>query len=385
MEAMPAAATEKPEAHTKVAVEQRLRKRRLAMSFASYMVTFTLVTFCWSQGMVPFMVVARYLAFVLAINLCFLAAFQTNFNLRFRDPSLTAAQMVISLAPALYVMYFLDAGQARAVFLLIIIVPALYGILALNTRQFLVTSLFFVLLYLGLVAVLYWQRPQVLNGPLELIQFLALLLVMGEIAIIGGFIHGLREKLRKRNGELRDTMQDLNNALGRIRELASRDDLTGVFNRRYLFDVLAKETNRCHRANGPFSVCILDIDFFKQVNDRFGHQAGDEVLRRVADSVSSRLRNIDCFGRYGGEEFLLILPQTPMEGAAIKAERVRRQIEELRFSDIAPDVRVTVSIGVAEFLSDENVDATIQRADAALYQAKEQGRNRVVLGREERG
>ncbi|WP_097459981.1 GGDEF domain-containing protein [Mangrovitalea sediminis] len=371
--------TEAAEAKQKLQAEQQLRKRRLAMSFASYMVTFTVVAFCWYQGMIPLRVLAHYLMFSIAINLGFLVAFQTNLNLRFRDPSLTAVQMVASLLPALYVMYFLDAGQARAIFLFIAIVPALYGILALNTRQFLAVVLIFFLLYGALMVMLHWQRPQVLSGPLELLQLFALMLVLAQIAVIGGFINGLREKLRHRNRELQSAMEELNSALARIQELASRDALTGVFNRRHLFYVMAKEINRQRRANGPFSVCILDIDFFKQVNDQYGHIAGDEVLKRVAEAVMNDLRNIDCFGRYGGEEFLLILPQTSLEGARIKAERVRQQIETLRFPSIDNAFRITVSIGVAEHWPEEEPDNTINRADSALYEAKTQGRNRIVI------
>lgn len=362
-----------------VRAEQQLRKRRLAMSFASYMVTFTIVAFCCYQGMLPETVVWQYLAFALLLNAGFLLAFQSDLNLRLNDPSLTAPQMVVSLLPALYVMYLLDAGQARAVFLFVAIVPALYGILALNIRQFLYVVMIFFLMYGGLMALLYWQRPQTLNSPLELIQAMVLMLVLAQIAIIGGFINGLRAKLRHRNQELRVTMKELNDAMEQIQDLANRDALTGVFNRRHLFDFLSKEINRQRRADGPFSVCILDIDHFKQVNDRHGHLAGDEVLKRVAETVMDSMRNIDCFGRYGGEEFLLILPQTPLSGAQIKAERVRRQVEEMHFPDIDDSFQVTVSVGVAEHWPNEEPDNTICRADSALYEAKKQGRNQVIL------
>ena len=375
----PPSTTQEPLTPDKVQNEQRLRKRRLAMSFASYLVTFAIVCFCGLQGLISVNVVLGYLAIALTINLGLLLTFQLDLNLRFRDPSLTALQMVVSLLPALFVMYFLQAGQARAVFLMITIVPALYGILALNTRQFLVVCLLFFVLDGILSALLYWQRPQVMDTNLELIQLFALILVLGEVAIIGGFINGLRTKLRARNQELHSTMAELSTALERIQELANQDALTGVFNRRHLFEVLQKETNRCQRASGHYSVCILDIDYFKQVNDGHGHLAGDEVLRGVARDIVGQLRNIDCFGRYGGEEFLLILPQTPLAGACIKAERVRAQVEALRFPSLGPDFRVTVSIGVAEHLDQEAPDTTINRADAALYRAKTQGRNQVVI------
>lgn len=350
---------------------QHLRVRRLGMSVLSLLVTFTIVLVCWYQGMIPGEVVLHYAVFAGLLNLAFYLLFVTHWNLVFPEPSLTAPQMVLSILPPIYVMYHLEPGQARAIFLLIAIVPGLYGILALRTRQFIVVASLFFLFYAGLVAALWWQKPTVLAGPLEWLQLVAFGLVLGELAVIGGYISGLRDKLRERNDELQQALQ-------RISELASRDELTGTFNRRYLLQALAEETNRINRASGPFSICILDIDHFKSVNDTHGHQAGDEVLRSMAETVNQGLRNIDCFGRYGGEEFLLILPQTPLDGACIKAERVRQAVADMRLDAIGSGFRVSVSIGVAQFEPGESVDDTIARADRGLYLAKARGRDQVV-------
>lgn len=359
--------------------DQALRQQRLKMSIFSYLITASLVLLCWYLDLLNGAAVVEYALLAILINGVFWVLIRTDLNLRFKDPSMTGIQMVVSLLPALWVMYFLDEGQARASFLLIVTVPALYGILALNVRQFLVVGFFFFAMYGTLMALFWWTKPQLLDGPLELFQLLALLLVMVEIAIIGGFIHSLREKLRQRNSELKSTMGELNAALVKISEMAHRDALTGVFNRRHLFDVLSKEANRQRRAQGPFSVCILDVDHFKQVNDHYGHGVGDEVLRAIAASIGKGMRSIDCFGRYGGEEFLMVLPQTPLEGARIKAERVRKAIEALRFPAVGEDFCVTISVGVAEHLDEEIADDTISRADEALYCAKRGGRNRVVV------
>lgn len=356
--------------------DQGLRKRRLAMSFASYMVTFSIVIYCWLQSMIPFQVVAEFLTASLIFNATFWYLIHTGRNLRFRDPSMTSAQMIVSLLPALWVMAFLEAGQARAIFLLIAIVPMLFGILALNTRQFLLVGLWFCGLYALLILGLWVYSPGVLDGELEILQAVAFLLVMAEITVIGGFISGLRGKLRQRNRELGEAMEQ-------IRELVNVDSLTGVCNRRRLFEVIHEESNRYSRSPGSFSICLMDIDHFKLVNDTHGHQAGDAILQAVAKCVAGDLRTIDCFGRYGGEEFLMVLPQTPLEGAHIKAERVRKKVASLKFPAIGDDFRVTVSIGVAEYHNDESTDDTLQRADKALYRAKDAGRNRVEPGQRE--
>ncbi|ROU01796.1 diguanylate cyclase [Marinobacter sp. R17] len=357
----------------KQARDQRLRKRRLGMSFLSYQATLAVVSLCWLTELVPAHVVIEFFLLSLFINGVFFLFIHFNINLRFKDPSMTSAQMVASLLPPIWVMYFLEVAQARTIFLLIAIVPALYGILALRTRQFLGVAVAYLVLYGGLVLAIWLTRPALIMQKLsiEIIQVLAFALVMGQIAIIGGYISGLRKEVRERNRELRAAMQQ-------IRELAHIDELTGVANRRRLMDVLTSEINRCRRSRSPLSIALLDIDHFKQINDRFGHPAGDAILRRVACSVDERMRDIDCFGRYGGEEFMMILPQTDLKGARVKAERVCQSLRELCCDNIQQGVQISASIGVAQHRDGERTEDTIQRADRALYQAKATGRDRVT-------
>ena len=141
---------------------------------------------------------------------------------------------------------------------------------------------------------------------------------------------------------------------------------------------ISEETLRCVRSGSVFCICMIDIDFFKKVNDTYGHLVGDEILRAVASTASSALRQTDCFGRFGGEEFLMLLTDTPLEGAMTTAERVRHSIESLCFPEIDQRLRVTVSIGVAEHIRKTEPNATIKLADEALYRAKENGRNQCL-------
>lgn len=357
----------------KQARNQRLRKRRLGMSFLSYQATLAVVILCWLAELVPAHVVIEFFLLSLLINGAFFLLIHLGINLRFRDPSMTGAQMVASLLPPIWVMYFLEVAQARTIFLLIAIVPALYGILALRTRQFLGVAFAYLVLYGGLVLAIWLTRPALIMEKLsiEIIQVLAFALVMGQIAIIGGYISGLRKEVRERNQELRAAMQQ-------IRELAHVDELTGVANRRRLMDVLTSEINRCRRSRSPLSIALLDIDHFKRINDRFGHPAGDAILRRVACSVDERMRDIDCFGRYGGEEFMMILPQTDLKGARTKAERVCQSLRETSCDSLQQGLQITASVGVAQYRDSELAEDVIQRADEALYQAKTTGRDRVT-------
>lgn len=354
--------------HTKQ--KQTLRMRRHSMAFATYLVPMSLVVLCWSQGLLPEKIIYHFAASVFVINFIILLLIQTNINLKFDDPSLTTVHISVSSVPALYVMYFLETGHSRAIFMLVLVLAVVYGILELNTRQFLITCLWIFFLYSILLFILWAQKPEDMDLSLEVIQVIAFVLVLFSMSVIGGYISNLREKLRSRN-------QELQKAIEKIDKLVSIDPLTQISNRRRLFEVLTQETNRCNRGETLFSICLLDIDHFKQVNDTYGHMAGDEILCHIACSISRNIRNIDAFGRYGGEEFLLVLPQTPLAGAAVKAEKVRCQVAGLRFPDISGDLGVTVSIGVAQYRPPEDNDTTLLRADRALYAAKANGRNRV--------
>jgi diguanylate cyclase (GGDEF)-like protein len=170
----------------------------------------------------------------------------------------------------------------------------------------------------------------------------------------------------------------LEQALKTINELAIRDELTGTHNRRYLLSLIEREKERSDRSGRAFTLCLLDIDFFKRINDTYGHAAGDTVLRQFCQVVQQHVRGADSFGRYGGEEFLLMLPETPALDAMVLAERVRKAVETLRCIDGGSEIALTVSIGVAEFRHGEQITQTVGRADEALYLAKSGGRNRVL-------
>lgn len=164
----------------------------------------------------------------------------------------------------------------------------------------------------------------------------------------------------------------------RLRVLALTDDLTGVANRRRIELVAADAIARAQAQQGPLCLIALDIDYFKRVNDSFGHLAGDAVLARVAAACQQALRHQDALGRIGGEEFLVVLPDTPVDAAEQVGQRLRANVEALRWTDIAPDLQVTVSLGIAALHPDDSgLPDLLRRADAALYRAKAAGRNAV--------
>jgi diguanylate cyclase (GGDEF)-like protein/PAS domain S-box-containing protein len=162
-------------------------------------------------------------------------------------------------------------------------------------------------------------------------------------------------------------------------EQATHDALTGVFNRRHVEDVLGKEVERAERHARPLAVAILDADHFKLINDTHGHQTGDEVLRAISDRCRRTLRANDVLGRYGGEEFVIVFPETRLDEAGAVAERLRAAVADWPVEVGGDAVGVTVSIGLAAHAPGQGRDALLQRADAALYAAKQEGRNLVRL------
>ncbi|HEU4376144.1 MAG TPA: diguanylate cyclase [Telluria sp.] len=207
--------------------------------------------------------------------------------------------------------------------------------------------------------------------PVKDMALLYLLCDLGLYIVVVVFV--LLFELTKTQGFIK-----LEQALKIINELAIRDELTGSHNRRHLIKLIEGEKDRTARLGSLFCLCLLDIDLFKRINDTYGHSAGDTVLKEFAATVQRQIRESDSFGRYGGEEFLLMLPQTSLDEAMVLTERVRLSIEKMTFAEIARELKVTVSIGVAEFRFEESIGQTVARADQALYRAKSNGRNRVV-------
>lgn len=166
----------------------------------------------------------------------------------------------------------------------------------------------------------------------------------------------------------------------KLKTVSMTDPLTGLFNRRFFKSRLFEEAERVRRQRDSFSVFIIDVDDFKAFNDNWGHLAGDYVLKRISTALKDAVRTVDVVVRYGGEEFAVILPHTSKKDSEVIAERIRTDVEELKFPADMTCQSPTISIGIAEFPGDaRNTDDLIYRADAAMYQAKRRGKNRVVL------
>ena len=202
--------------------------------------------------------------------------------------------------------------------------------------------------------------------------------IMDDISIrkkVEDDLHNVNKHLERQLGEIRD-LQEL------LHDQAMRDSITGVYNRRYLDEILPLELARAQRKGYPLSIIMLDIDFFKKVNDNFGHKAGDDVIIGMGHLLQSQTRDSDCVSRYGGDEFVVVMPEMSAEHALQRAELWREAFKAMVYKIGEKVVQVTVSLGVSTFPENgSDSDTLLKKADAALYQAKTTGRDRTCAAK----
>jgi diguanylate cyclase len=283
------------------------------------------------------------------------------------DPALTLPQIACGLCAAAWT--YAITGPARGVMISILILVILFGMFKLTTRQSLVAACVGFLMLGAVMAWRAWQMPQAYDPRVELVNFAASVILAGASATLSIRLGRLRARLT-------DQKSELERALEMNRHLATCDSLTGLPNRRAMVALLAHEQRRERRA-GPMVLAILDIDRFKQINDTFGHQVGDAVLQRFSELARMELRTGDVLARWGGEEFLLMMPGTGRESARVAVDRMRVRIAEGGFVGVADGLSVSFSAGITECADEEPYTSAIARADQALYQAKNSGRNRI--------
>jgi diguanylate cyclase (GGDEF)-like protein len=289
---------------------------------------------------------------------------------RFTDHYLTVFQ--ISAHMALQFVFLLSVPTIGIAFICVLFLIFAFGTLRMTSAQAMIT---WTLAATGLAAV-FLASDLPIGMPVatrlqRTASMLCFVLVIGQCAFLGLFGATLRKILYQRSIELKAAYQ-------RIEELAELDELTGSYNRRCIMRLLDTEMEKSRRASTPCAIALIDLDWFKRINDAHGHPVGDEVLRTFSITIFANIRPADRFGRYGGEEFLLLLPDTDGEAASRMLERLRSIVADLDWSAFSLGMRVTISAGVVTLRDVDTADTILARADSALYSAKAQGRNRIA-------
>ncbi|WP_020654894.1 diguanylate cyclase [Massilia niastensis] len=339
---------------------------------------FTAVLYCACAGLVLLQVEHGYTPApaartLIRFGVCGVLAFYLLIRLSARlgvaPDRLAVSQAVFSLVCAMW-MYAVS-GPLRAAPLSMAVVVIAFCMFAARPRQTMLLSL---IATAGVGATMWWLQahdPARFPPETEALTFGYLAAALFSTAVLSGEMHKLRARLKHQKRELTE-------ALGTIRTLATMDELTSLVNRRHMNEVLDAEERRQPHGAGT-CVALLDIDFFKQVNDRHGHAAGDAVLRAFAGTARSALRGHDMLARWGGEEFLLLLPDTRPADAENVLARMAERVHAMQVPGLDPGRRISFSAGLVERRPDEPFADAINRADKALYRAKEAGRDRIMV------
>ena len=352
--------------------ERRGHRRRvawLAGAAGSYAADTLFLALFAAAGTAPALLALGYGATAAVLSGLFYAALASGWSLRLRDPGLVAAQCLAGVLLQFAVAF--AAPQLAFLWLANLFTVLAFSMVWLSLRA----SIAVWGVCAALAAVLFYRSPGALSAPgatgvETTLAWLYFSLVLGRCVFLSAYSGSMRARL----GESR---RKLAQSLEQIQELVSFDELTKAYNRRSMMARLEQERGAAERSGAPFAVAMLDLDHFKQVNDGLGHATGDAALKAFVRVVHATMRETDVFCRYGGEEFLMLLIDADLEAAAIAVERVRLSVAQHDWSAVAPGLSLTVSAGIAAWRKAETLEPLLHRADAALYKAKRNGRNRV--------
>ncbi|MED5238634.1 MAG: GGDEF domain-containing protein [Pseudomonadota bacterium] len=290
-------------------------------------------------------------------------------NRRLSEPSMILPLMIWSTTGLLVTAAVVD--QVRLCVMLIFFAIVQLGVLQASLRQFIFLAVYCVLGYAIVLGIVWIYWPEVVDVQGEWIQWGLFAVMVMAVAVLAAEISTIRRLLGRRNTQLAEVLE-------RIHDMAVKDELTGFYRRRHAMELLSKACGQASRGAFSLAVVYADLDFFKRINDQYGHGVGDLVLQRFADVVGRHLSGQDFAARLGGEEFMLVLPVSDQQEATHLVEGILMGMRSQRFSD-APGLAVTLSAGLAMLAPGEMPEQVVRRADAALYRAKESGRDRLVL------
>lgn len=357
--------------HTLLGSDPLIRQQVGAVLFSSgtYVLYGAITLVQAALGLMAWPLAWALLAGSMALNLVFYVAARSGAVAHGSDPGLGRTQLVVGVG-CMYIGYA-AAGPAGNATLLAMASHIVYSMFSMTPRQvWRLVAGSLAGLALTMLAC-HWTWPERFPLAVQASGLMYALLVVPLIALLAHRVTHMTQTLKRQHAELQT-------ALAKLAELATRDELTRTHNRRHMAELLHQQQALHRRLGQPLSVALIDIDFFKAVNDRHGHAMGDEVLRHFAQTLDQQLRSVDEVARWGGEEFLVLLPGTSAAEAQVAMDRLQQHLAEAPLDSQPGGLRVSFSAGVTEVSPQEAVDAAVERADLAMYRAKTAGRARCV-------
>ena len=356
---------------------QTLVTKRFGMAAGTYglalLVTWITVMGGFYQASVQSAMVCA--ALIVLSQLAFFWIFRSGHNLRFRDPSLTEPQVLVAL---IWLTFFLfNLGEHRGSLLVMYVLVLMFAVF-LPPRVF---ARYAALSFVSFVAMSFYdhQYGRLAEPQVALLEGSVLLVTLVWMCLFVGYVSRLRQRMRQRRFALQAHQETLRGMMRQLENLASTDELTGLYNRRFFLKRAESELNRL-RTGHQSGLALIDLDFFKKINDRYGHATGDRVLQTFASVARSCLRDDDILARYGGEEFVLLLPNTDAEQFTACCERLREAFANAQPLDVMLQPgQLSLSIGLTLLNAGDSLDESLQRADEAMYRAKAGGRNRCEV------
>ncbi len=349
---------------------RRIRLLQCLATVAVYAFSASVMWLGVHASLVPGVGLVGWAVFVGCGLALFYGLIRSGWSERFADPALTDAQIVFAVLAVMWGYLMCGVVRSAALFPLMFIFT--FGAFSLSWRRLAALTAFALACLAASIVVLH-SGPGSGNGlEVDVSNLLGVAVLLPACSWIAARLSALRMKLQRQRAELARALQE-------VQRLATHDELTGLVNRRRMTEVMQLEHQRCMRSGHPFCVAVLDLDHFKQVNDRHGHPAGDAVLRAFASEALAAIRISDVLARWGGEEFLLLMSDTRGPLGRLCVERLRERTEAPRMDSGGHKLQVTMSAGVTEHRAGESLEETIARADQAVYAAKADGRNCVVL------
>jgi diguanylate cyclase (GGDEF)-like protein len=344
---------------------QTARIRRLLLTSVFGLLYLAAIIVFYLQGLVDQFALTVAVVLIGSAIVLFYTCFALGWNQKAKDKSLRIPMTLCSVAIMLLLVYL--APPTRILFTPFLFLMMAFVMHRVSSRTMLLLALATLAGYTLVVALHYYPQGAWRDLGMEWAHLLGLSLTLPGFALLASRMQRLHSALFKATRKIKDIEED-----------AQRDVLLGCFNRRYIVAALEQQKRMADETGAPLCLAVMDLDHFKRINDEAGHLSGDEVLRTFARIAEGNVRQRDIFGRYGGEEFLLVLPETSLLAALNIAERVREQVEHFAWDGKLRN-RVTVSIGLTQYVPGESVLDLFSRTDTAMYMAKQGGRNQVVV------